>query len=265
MSAKKLITYTSLLKDAYYRSNDIDNREVIQLLRQAEDIPKIRLPFKGHIFVMDYMQRRHVGLSGQTKEMIGFDARDVMEGGVDFVINRFQPDDFTIYNEKIFSRIAAFLKDTPHAQHSEHLFSFTYRIKNAEGKWAQLFQQGNYITDPKTKLPVLSVGITLDISPLKKDNSMILLIDKKVKDGSSLIYKNIVTDYYYPDPEESRLSRREREILGYLADGLSSKQVAGKFYLSESTIVNHRKNMLKKTNTKNVAELISYAISKGII
>lgn len=265
MSSKKLITYTGLLNDAYYRSNDIDNREAIQLLRQAEAIPKNQLPFKGHIFVMDYTQRRHVALSGQTKDMIGFDAGDVMDGGVDFIISRFQPDDFTIYNEKIFSRVATFLSNTPHAQHSEHLFSFTYRVKNAEGKWAHLYQQGNYITDPKTNLPVFSIGIALDVSPLKKDNSMILSIDKKERDGSSLIYKNILTDYYYPDPEESRLSGREREILGCLADGLSSKQIAGKLYLSESTIVNHRKNMLKKTNAKNVAELICYAINKGVI
>jgi DNA-binding CsgD family transcriptional regulator len=49
-----------------------------------------------------------------------------------------------------------------------------------------------------------------------------------------------------------------------MSQGLSSKQTAEK-RLSESTLVNHRKKMLKKTNTKNVAELIHYAISKGII
>jgi DNA-binding CsgD family transcriptional regulator len=265
MSTNKVITYTGLLNDIYYRANEIDNEEVLQLLRQTEAIPKSQLTFKGHIFVMDYTQGRHVALSGQTKEMIGYDARDVMDGGVDFVINRFQNDDFAIYNEKIFSRVVAFLKNTVHAQHSEHLFSFSYRVKNAEGKWAHLFQQGNYITNPKTNLPVYSMGITLDISPLKKDNSMIFSIDKREKEGSAVIYKNILTEYYYPDPEESLLSRREREILGRLADGLSSKQVADKLNLSENTIVNHRKNMLKKTNTKNIAELIRYATGKGII
>ena len=113
MSSKKLITYTGLLNDAYYRSNDIDNREVLQLLRQAESIPRNQLPFKGHIFVLDYTQRRHVALSGQTKDMIGFDAGDLMDGGVDFIISRFHPDDFTVYNEKIFSRIITFLLQAP--------------------------------------------------------------------------------------------------------------------------------------------------------
>lgn len=94
---------------------------------------------------------------------------------------------------------------------------------------------------------------------------MIFSIDKKKNEDSRFDYDNILTHNYYPDPEESRLTGREREILGRLADGLSSKQIAGKLHLSENTIVNHRKNILRKTNTKNVAELIRYAINNGII
>jgi DNA-binding CsgD family transcriptional regulator len=265
MSVKKIITYTGLMYETYYRSKDIDNRHVLQLLRQAEAIPKNFLPFKGHFHVADYTQRMHVGLSGQIKNTTGYDPRDIMNNGLDFVISIFQKDDFKIYNETIFSHIVDFLKNTPHAQHGDYLFSFTYRIKNADGKWRHLFQQGNYITDPKTCLPVYSIGMTIDISPLKKDSSMILTIDKKRNETGMLLYNNISTDYYYPDPEESRLTRREREILGRLADGLSSKQIAAKLYLSENTVINHRKNMLNKTNTKNVAELIRYALSKGLI
>ncbi len=78
-------------------------------------------------------------------------------------------------------------------------------------------------------------------------------------------YKNIVTNYYYPDEEEARLTKREREIVGRLSDGLSSKQIADILFISESTVTNHRKNILRKTNSKNVAELIRYAAGRGII
>src|SRR5258706_10923493 len=125
MSSKKIITYTGLINDVYYRSKDIDNREVLQLLRQAEAIPQKLLPFKGCIHVIDYTQRRHVGLSGPTKNMIGWDPRDVIENGLDFVIDIFQKDDFKIYNETIFSQVSEFLKKTPQAEHSENIFSFT--------------------------------------------------------------------------------------------------------------------------------------------
>jgi len=265
MSFKKIITYTGLLNNIYYRPTDIENREVIQLLRQAEAIPQRLLPFKGAIHVIDYTQRRHLGLSGQIKNMMGFDPRDVIENGLDYVIDIFQKDDFKIYDETIFGQVTDFLKTVPHNEHNEYSFSYSYRLRKTSGKWANIFQQCSYITDPKTNLPLYSIGVITDISPFKKDNSMIFSIDRKGNEYSLFNCKNILINHYYPDPEESRLSRREKEILGRLTEGLSSKQIADKLYLSESTIVNHRKNILRKTNTKNVAELIYYAIENGLV
>lgn len=261
----KVITYTGLINDVYYRSRDIETRKVLQLLRQAEAIPQQLLPFKGIIHVIDYTQRRHVGISGPCKNMIGYKPEDVINNGLDFVIDIFQKDDFKIYNEAIFSEVAAFLKKTPQSEHGDYVFSYSYRMRKADGRWMNIFQQGSYITDPKTNLPLYGIAMITDISPLKKDTCMLFSIDKKRNEGGLFNYNNILTNYYYPDPEEARLSKREREIVSWLVDGYSSKQIADKLFLSESTIVNHRKNMLKKTNTKNVAELIRYAINKGII
>ncbi|HEX3165392.1 MAG TPA: LuxR C-terminal-related transcriptional regulator, partial [Chitinophagaceae bacterium] len=55
------------------------------------------------------------------------------------------------------------------------------------------------------------------------------------------------------------------DVLKYLADGLSSKQIAGKLNISINTINNHRKKMLLKTNCKSSAELISYTAKHGIL
>jgi len=61
------------------------------------------------------------------------------------------------------------------------------------------------------------------------------------------------------------LTKREKEILFLISEGLGSKQIAIKLKASENTISNHRKSMLKKTNTRNVAHLIKYAIKNNII
>ncbi len=53
-----------------------------------------------------------------------------------------------------------------------------------------------------------------------------------------------------------QLTRREKEILCCIAEGLSSKQIASKLFISENTVANHRKNMLRKKGAKSSAQLI---------
>ncbi len=54
----------------------------------------------------------------------------------------------------------------------------------------------------------------------------------------------------------TRLTTREREILSCIAEGLSSKQIASKLFISEYTVANHRKNMLSKLGARSSAELV---------
>ncbi|HUA60207.1 MAG TPA: response regulator transcription factor [Verrucomicrobiae bacterium] len=61
------------------------------------------------------------------------------------------------------------------------------------------------------------------------------------------------------------LTPREREILQLVAEGKSSKDIANLLALSVYTVETHRANILQKLNLKSVAELILYAVRKGII
>ena len=61
------------------------------------------------------------------------------------------------------------------------------------------------------------------------------------------------------------LTPREREILQLVAEGKSSKDIANLLSLSVYTVETHRANILQKLNLKSVAELILYAVRKGII
>jgi DNA-binding NarL/FixJ family response regulator len=61
------------------------------------------------------------------------------------------------------------------------------------------------------------------------------------------------------------LTPREREILQLVAEGKSSKDIANLLTLSVYTVETHRANILQKLNLKSAAELILYAVRKGII
>ena len=61
------------------------------------------------------------------------------------------------------------------------------------------------------------------------------------------------------------LTSREREILHLLAEGKSNKDIATSLNLSLYTVETHRRNLQDKLNLHSVAELILYAVRKGII
>lgn len=61
------------------------------------------------------------------------------------------------------------------------------------------------------------------------------------------------------------LTAREREILHLLAAGKSNKDIAGMLSLSLYTVETHRRNLQEKLNLHSLAELILYAVRKGLI
>ena len=63
-------------------------------------------------------------------------------------------------------------------------------------------------------------------------------------------------------PEEA-LTIREREVLKLLAEGKSSKEIAGLLFISTRTVEHHRASIMKKLNLKNIPDLVKYAIQKG--
>lgn len=61
------------------------------------------------------------------------------------------------------------------------------------------------------------------------------------------------------------LSDREMEVLQLLARGNSTKEIARLLFISENTVENHRKNLFKKLQAKNVATLLISAITAGFL
>lgn len=61
------------------------------------------------------------------------------------------------------------------------------------------------------------------------------------------------------------LSPREKEILGLIAAGYTSAQIAQKLVLSINTVRSHRDNIMAKLGLHNKAALIRYAVSEGLI
>lgn len=112
---------------------------------------------------------------------------------------------------------------------------------------------------------------------LLKDSAEYDLINavKAVSEGkaffSPAISKMLAEDYvrqieeHRVDDTYDLLTTREREVLQLLAEGRSNKEVANILQLSLHTVETHRSNILQKLNLHTGAELILYAIRKGVV
>ena len=61
------------------------------------------------------------------------------------------------------------------------------------------------------------------------------------------------------------LTKRETEILKLICDGLSSKDISTKLFISINTVETHRKKILTKLNVRNSVGIVKYALENNII
>jgi DNA-binding NarL/FixJ family response regulator len=69
----------------------------------------------------------------------------------------------------------------------------------------------------------------------------------------------------HPEPIQSELSPREREVLGLVANGHSSREIATQLGLSIRTIENHRSNIMHALGARNTADLTREALRLGLV
>jgi DNA-binding NarL/FixJ family response regulator len=67
------------------------------------------------------------------------------------------------------------------------------------------------------------------------------------------------------ESDTQKLSPKETEVLNLIAQGLTTKEIAQKLFISTRTVETHRVNIMKKLNARNTAETIKIAAQQGLI
>ena len=68
-----------------------------------------------------------------------------------------------------------------------------------------------------------------------------------------------------PEKATDILTPREREVLTYIAEGHTNREIADALTISHKTVDRHRENIMRKLNLHSRVELVKYAIEKGLI
>ncbi|MBJ7556943.1 helix-turn-helix domain-containing protein [Marinomonas spartinae] len=98
--------------------------------------------------------------------------------------------------------------------------------------------------------------LTLTLNPIKTA----IQTHERIR-SSNVTDKKLTLSKPQPDSNLSNLTKREKEIVGFILDGLSSSKIASKCFVSEGTVKNHRKNIYRKLGIKSQAELFHHFIA----
>jgi DNA-binding CsgD family transcriptional regulator len=139
-----------------------------------------------------------------------------------------------------------------------------FRIITRENKQMHLLHEIFFPEfDAVTGMPLYTLNLLNDISLYKTDNHIHLsmfLNDKEKRTKKEIFFRK-----YHLFDNESLISKREKEIVQLLANGLNSREIADQLFISEDTVKTHRRNLLSRLQARSTIELVMIAISRRII
>ena len=111
-----------------------------------------------------------------------------------------------------------------------------------------------------------AVGYLLKSSPADEIQTAIRKVAKGEKYYSKELEQelldSILARAHAPLPT---VTKREKEVLLLLAEGLNYREISDKLFISVNTVNSHRKNLISKFGVKNSTELVKEAMEQGVI
>ncbi|MBL8472003.1 MAG: PAS domain S-box protein [Rhodocyclaceae bacterium] len=181
----------------------------------------------------------------------------------------YQPDELGLAEENwwqlVDPRDLAALKRrlTDHFNGETASFHSEHRLRHKEGHWIHVEARGKITERDAAGQPLRMVGTALDISQRKRLNeegvNLLKQIETLIRDATDGAPRS-------KEQEDlaASLTRRERQILGMIASGMTSAQIGEHLHLATNTIVSHRRNLMAKLDLHSTAEVTRFAMDHGL-
>ncbi|WP_192348755.1 LuxR C-terminal-related transcriptional regulator [Algoriphagus sp. Y33] len=170
------------------------------------------------------------------------------------------PDDLPFFLD-FEATVTDFWSKLPPEKVMKYKSRYDYRIRKKNGEYLRILQQIITIQSDEDGAVLRTFVVHTDISHLKKDNKMVLSFIGIDGEPSYVDIKPI----RQLQPQRELFTKREKQVLGLMFENKTSQDIARLLNVSKSTIASHRKNILKKTNTHNVLDLLRLGLEKGWI
>lgn len=207
------------------------------------------------ISIFDLYQKKHIYLSSRFETIFGFNISEAHIQGNEYFEKKVHPDD-NLVAMKIGSYFFNVVLSLPAEEKKDYKLINDYRIKNSEDKYVRVIEQFQALELDKYGNLWLALCI-MDLSP---NQDLSLPLQNKV-----INFRTGELFHFPQTTKEQALSKREKQILGLISEGLISKEIANRLFISVHTVNTHRQKILEKLNVKNSYEAIKLASNYGLI
>lgn len=144
-----------------------------------------------------------------------------------------------------------------------------YRFRHREGHWVWLHSRGKVTSRKRSGEPLVAAGTLSDVTARKRmvseSSALLQQIQTLFREATGLPEKSQQPVEQAQSLADQLLTRRQLEVLQHLANGLTSAEIARRLNIATSTVVAHRRDLMRILGLHNVAELTRYAIHKKLV
>lgn len=213
------------------------------------------------ILIVEYQTMNYLFCSSNSREIMGLSPEEVMQKGPPFVLSMGHPQHVSAYNN-FLPQTLTFFSALPPEQRSRHKFSFTISLRKNQGKTTSFLQHNYFLKWSETGKPLIKLIALTDITEYRKNNDDVLFFITRSSDNGR---NEIISHRIFSKQQHDKFTEREVEVLGLFSAGHSPAQISSLLKISEHTIKNYKKNIIKKMASRNMAQAISLARLYGFI
>lgn len=245
--------YYELLGKQHFAEEDLDYTVMDRHIPLLDRLAQIN---NSGLTVFDLCRKTHIYTSYNFSELFGYDLAAIQALGNEYFDSRVHPDDY-LQMLRNGIRILQFYYSLSKEERADYKFVNEYRVRGNDARYIRVIEQHQALELDKQGNLWLALGV-IDISP---DQSEFRGIKSQIINyRTGQVVSNPLTQ-----PQETPLSKREVEVLQLVKEGLLSKEISEKLFISVHTVNTHRQRILEKLGANNSLEAITYAAKFGLI
>ncbi|GAB3659291.1 hypothetical protein GCM10028791_32680 [Echinicola sediminis] len=213
-----------------------------------------------YYYILDFYDFSITHISPEFQKIHGISPENIRT--IDDVLALTHPDDMD-FVAKAEETAIAFVSQLGVEKFTQYKVSYNFRYTTSSGNYELFNHQALILTIDEKGNFIKSINIHTNINHLTKRNN------HKISFIGLAGLPSFLNIDVYPKEEKynekalrhNNFSKREIEIMKMIADGIETKIIADKLFISLETVKSHRKNMLRKTGCTNSTELVARGVS----